>query len=154
MWQTVGVPRRDNSWYPVYKRSWYPADIRLISSIASCWIRSKHVCFQRFIYFFTLTAIYWYLANISVYPADIFWYSAETCPIFNWNSVHFVWISVYYTSDIRLVSLISWYPVYRFPARCYPLGSTLSQVLCKLTLSRASYIANWRKLELGIFTTG
>ena len=43
--------RGDNSWYPVYKRTWYPADIRLISLISTCSIRSKHGCFQRFLSF-------------------------------------------------------------------------------------------------------
>ena len=42
------------------------------------------------------------------------------CQILNWNSVNFLLISVYYTSYIRLISLISRYPVYRFPARYTP----------------------------------
>jgi len=32
---------------------------------------------------YSLTTVYRYLANISVYPADIFQYSAEICQIFN-----------------------------------------------------------------------
>ena len=47
----VSWPRGDNSWYPVYKRPWYPADIRLISLISGCRIRSRHGCFQRFFTF-------------------------------------------------------------------------------------------------------
>jgi len=50
----IGIQGVINSWYPVYKRSWYPADILLISLISGCWIRLKHGCFQQFFKFFTL----------------------------------------------------------------------------------------------------
>ena len=102
-------------------------DIRLISLISDCCIRLKHYCFQRYfiffiyLFFFTLWPVHWYLANIQVYPADIFQYSAEIGQIYNWNLVNFLLISIHYTSDILLISLIPWYPVYRFPARRYPL---------------------------------
>jgi len=46
--------------------------------------------------------------------------------IFNWTLVNFLLIlSVYYNSDIRLLSLISWYPVYRFliSSKAFSLGT-------------------------------
>ena len=99
-------PRGDDSWYPVYKRPWYSIDICLLNSV-KIWLLSA--------IFFTLTTVHWYLANIS--PADISWYTAEICAIFHWTPVNFLLISVYYTSDIRL---ISWYRENTFPARYYP----------------------------------
>ena len=50
-------PRGNNSWYPVYKRPWYPADIRSISLIFGRWIRSKHGCFLQFFKFYTLWSL-------------------------------------------------------------------------------------------------
>ena len=82
------------------------SDIRLISLISGCCIRSKHAVFSYFSKdFYPLTTVHWYLANILIYSADIFQYSPEICQIFVWNSANFILISVYYTSDIRLVSL-------------------------------------------------
>ena len=60
------------------------------------------------------------------------------------KSIRYIWLKfgqfslifVYYTSDIRLISLISWYPVCRFPGRCYPLGGclgVLSNSFCEET---------------------
>jgi len=67
---------------------------------------------------YSLTTVFWYLANIQVGIADIFFNSAEICQIFNWNLVNFLLISVKYTSDIQL---ISWYAIQRFPGSRYPL---------------------------------
>ena len=98
----------DNSWYLVYKRSWYPADIRLIFLISGCWIRSKHGFFLHFLKFFTL----WPLST------DIWIIFSYIQLIFNSNSVNFVLISVYYTSgwypwypDIRSVNLGEMFPI-------------------------------------------
>jgi len=51
--------------------------------------------------------------------------------IFNWNLVNFPLIPVHYTPDIRVISLISWYPVNRSPARCYPLGGHSNNALMR-----------------------
>jgi len=96
----MNQPRGDNSWYPVYKRSWYTADIRLISLISGCWILSKHGCFQRFINFFFFLWIYvhWCLTNLGISRRHIFFhiYSAEMYEILDWSFVNFLWISVWY----------------------------------------------------------
>ena len=119
--------RGDNSWYPVCKTPWYPADIRLICEISGCCNRSKHGCPQRFFNFF-----YWPLCTdiwlLFRYIQQVFFNIQLIYQIFNWNFVNFLLISVLCTSDIRLISLISWYPVYIFPARCHPLFPALWRI--------------------------
>jgi len=114
---TLESPRGDNL-YPVYRRPWYPVDIldiRLLYSVevCGCFLAIFHI-------FFTLWPLFTDIWQIFRYTLQIFfWYSAEICQIFIWNLANLLLISVYYTSDIRR---ISWYLLYRFPARCYPLG--------------------------------
>jgi len=87
-------PRDNNSWYPVYKRPWYPADTRLVSLISECWIRSKHGCFQELSDFFTLwprSADIWL----------IFWYIQLTFLNILTKSVRYL---------IEIWSIFSWYP--------------------------------------------
>ena len=91
---------------------WNQIDIRLLDLVET-WLFSA--IFQIFI-LWPLSSDIWLIFRY-VYPADIFWYSVEVRQIFNWNLVNFLMISVYFTSDIQLISLISLYPVHRFPAR-------------------------------------
>jgi len=63
-------PWDENSWYPWYKRPWYLVDIRSIS--AAVIFGQIMAVFRDFSSFFnSLTTVYWYLANIWVYPAHI-----------------------------------------------------------------------------------
>jgi len=91
--------RSDNFWYPVYKRSWYPA---------VGFGRNKAVL-AIFPFFFTLWPLSTDIWLVFRYIQETFFYSAEICQGFHWNLVNFFLISVNYTSDIRLISLISWY---------------------------------------------
>jgi len=96
--------RGNNSWYPVYKTRWYPADIRLISGF---WIRSQHVCFQQFFTLFILwplpTNIWLIFRHIQLiffnFPPKSIRYLIEIWPIFSW-----------YPFIIPLIS--GWYPWY------------------------------------------
>ena len=96
-------------WYPY----WYPA-VGFGRNIA---------VFSNFQVFNTLNTGHWYLANIRVYQANIFWYSAIIWQILSYmkNWLTFSW----YPFNIPLISLTSWYPVNWFPARCYPLIHTI-----------------------------
>jgi len=92
---------------------WYPVvDMRLLDSVKICLFS---VIFKLFT-LWRLSADIWL---IQIYPANIFnillksvRYLIEGWSIFSWY---------YYTSDIQLISSMSWYPVYTFPARCYSL---------------------------------
>jgi len=88
-------------------------DIRLISLISGCRIRLKRGCFHRLFKIFTLwqlstdiSLIFRYIQQISF---NILLKSVRY--VFNWNLINFLLISIYYTSDIWLISLISWNPV-------------------------------------------
>jgi len=91
--------RGDNSWYPVYERPWYPADIRLISLISDCWIRSKHAAVSSDFFWLLSTDIWLYLGISSSYFFNIllksFRYLIEI-------------LSFLYPFTIPLIS--SWYP--------------------------------------------
>ena len=95
-------------------------DIRLIFLISSCWIRSKNGCYQRFFKFFLPghcpMVSGWYLGLSSIYFLIICWNLWDI-----WS--RFSLISVHITSDIRLIWFISWYPMCRCPAKCYPFAS-------------------------------
>ena len=108
-------------------------DIWLISLISGSWVRSKHGCFQQFFKIFTL----WPLSTdirVIGYSCISSWHFL----IFCWNLSdiqskfsqfsRFLLISVYCTADTRLISQISWYPVYRFPARSYLLSTGAGSV--------------------------
>jgi len=102
------------------KGLWYPSDIRLISLISGCWIWSKHGCLLRFfeILLWSLPIYTWLIFR---YIQHIFFnFPQKSVQTFIWNLIKFLLIFVYYTSDIRLISLIAWYPVNRFTSR-YPL---------------------------------
>jgi len=84
-----------------YKRPWYPADIRLISSISGCCIRSKHGCFQRFLRFFFLSFFFFLLSDRST---DI-WLIFRCIQQIFFNILQ---KSVRYSIEIS--SIFSWYP--------------------------------------------
>jgi len=93
-------------------------NIRLIFLMSGFWIRSKNGCFQTFFKSFNLGPLST-IGLIFRQTQQIFvLYSVEICQIFNLNLVQFLLISVYYTYDIRLISLISGIQIF---SRCYPL---------------------------------
>ena len=96
-------------------------DIRLISRISGCWMKSKHGCLLRFFKFFTLWPMSSDIWLICRYIEQIFLIFRWNLSGIHWNLVNFVLMSVYYTSDIRLISFISWYPGNTFSTMCYPL---------------------------------
>jgi len=115
---------------------WYTVDILDVCLLDSVKTYLFSAIFQ---VFYSLTPVHWCLANIKVYPADNFQYSAGTCQICKWSLVNFLLISVYYTSDIWL---ISWYSVYRFPARCYPLFGMFFGALPGIPFPKPVYLCS------------
>ena len=102
-------------------------DIQLISLKSGCWIRSKYGCFQRFFKFF---AMLWPMSTDIRSDIRLIGLSfSRYFLIFCWNLSYLIeiwWIFSWYPfviSDIGLISLLSWYPVYRFSASCYPLSN-------------------------------
>jgi len=92
--------------------------------ISGCRIRSKHGCFQRFFNLFTLWPLSTNIWLVFRYIQQIFFniplksvrYLTKIWSLFSWYPFIIPLIS-----GCRLLSVITWYPMYRFPARCYPL---------------------------------
>ena len=112
-------------------------DIRLISLISGWYPWYPAVGFGRNMAVFSDLQVFYsghcalisglYLGISSWYFFLIFWWNMSDIEL-----IDFLLSSFYYIPDIWLINLISWYPVYRFPARCYPLPTPVLGMNVKL----------------------
>ena len=122
-------------------------DIRLISLISGCWIRSKHCCFQRFFKYITRSPMV-----SDLYPGITwiyFWYSAKICQIINWNLVNFLLIS------INKPLITGWYRLYPdirytyFQQDVIPLDLSTAdaKIYNKLNFFHSTFINFWIEIQ-------